>query len=343
MRVLGRVRIFCLGMVAASLSACAQPYDSKPNFFHDGYAESSQRARASVDATGRPVVFVRKGDTLYGIARQHNSSIGELARINRLNRPYSLAVGQRLVLPGQAAPAPAAAAKPTSRVHLVRRNETLYRISVHNGTTVAALAELNGIRAPYELAVGQRIRLPGDTVQTATGAIAPPPGQSRRAAVPSSRKSATAKTETALLAPPKRASHRPMSAPPRYSSNSKFIWPVEGRVISRFGGKATGLRNDGINIKTDAGAPVRAASAGIVTYAGNELRGYGNLLLVKHAGGYITAYAHNSELLVEKGAKVNKGQVIASVGQTGNVTEPQLHFEIRHGSKAINPEKYLGK
>ncbi len=99
----------------------------------------------------------------------------------------------------------------------------------------------------------------------------------------------------------------------------------------------------GINIKTDAGAPVRAASEGIVTYAGNELRGYGNLLLVKHPDGYITAYAHNSELLVKKGAKVHKGQVIAAVGETGSVTEPQLHFEIRKGSKAMNPEKYLGK
>ncbi len=350
MREISRVRIFCLGMVAASLSACAQPYDAKPNFFEDGYAESVQRSQPGVAANGRPVVTVAKGDTLYSIARRNDSSVQQLASVNKLKSPYALAVGQRIVLPGKVtAEATAPRERVNERVHVVRRSETLYRIAVNNNTSVATLSALNGISAPYALAVGQQVKLPAtgahsSEIQTATGAIAPPPGQVNRTSTNTARRVAPPpKSKKVATARPSNERRLPLSAPPRRSSNSKFIWPVEGRVISRFGGKATGLRNDGINIKTDAGAPVRAANAGIVTYAGNELRGYGNLLLVKHDDGYITAYAHNSELLVKKGARVNKGQVIASVGQTGSVTEPQLHFEIRRGAKAINPEKYLGK
>ncbi len=341
MRVLSRVRIFCLGMVAVALSACAQSPGSKPFFFQDGYSESSARARAS-NNTGGDAVIVNKGDTLYSIARRTGTSVKHLASANRLRRPYTLEVGQRLVVPARqtamAAPPPPAAQK----IHVVRRDETLYRISVNNGTSVATLASLNGIRPPYDLAVGQQIRLPGQRgTSTATGAIAPPPGH-LRSKPPETKSVRRQETRQAALSEPPRTRRSTLRAPPR-TTNSRFIWPVEGRVISRFGGKATGLRNDGINIKTDEGAPVRAANSGIVTYAGNELRGYGNLLLLKHSDGYITAYAHNSELLVEKGARVNKGQVIASVGRTGNVNEPQLHFEIRRGSKAIDPEKYLGK
>ena len=341
-----RVRIFSLGMFGLALTACAQPYESKPNFFQDGYSESRARAPAQRAADGRSTIKVYRGDTLYSLARRYRTSVGELASANGLFAPYALTAGQTLVLPGtQTALAPPPSARKAAprpqqraRVHVVRPKETLYRISVNNNTSVQKLAQLNGIRAPYSLAVGQTLRLPGMTDDTATGAIAPPPGQAKRADTrPVERK-------TARIAPPPQKTKSIYAPSRRYrSSNAKFIWPVEGRVISRFGGKATGLRNDGINIKTDAGAPVRAASEGIVTYAGNELRGYGNLLLVKHPDGYITAYAHNSELLVKKGAKVHKGQVIAAVGETGSVTEPQLHFEIRKGSKAMNPEKYLGK
>jgi len=101
------------------------------------------------------------------------------------------------------------------------------------------------------------------------------------------------------------------------------------------------LQNDGINILARKGTPVRAAQNGVVAYAGNELRGFGNLLLVKHEGGWITAYAHNSELLVRTGQKVRRGQMISRVGSTGSVDKPQLHFELRRGNQAVNPERYL--
>ena len=118
---------------------------------------------------------------------------------------------------------------------------------------------------------------------------------------------------------------------------------MRGPVISAFGAKGKGLHNDGINIRADRGSPVRAAEHGVVAYAGNELRGFGNLLLVRHAGGWITAYAHNDTLLVARGDRVRRGQVIARVGSSGSVTEPQLHFELRKGKRAVDPRKYLTK
>lgn len=131
-------------------------------------------------------------------------------------------------------------------------------------------------------------------------------------------------------------SSQPMSAP-----KTSFIWPANGQVISRFGPKANGLVNDGINIAAREGDPIWAAASGDVAYAGNELKGYGNMMIVKHAGGWMTAYAHASDMLVAKGDKVKQGDLIGYVGKTGEVTSAQLHFGIREGKTAIDPEKLL--
>jgi len=120
-----------------------------------------------------------------------------------------------------------------------------------------------------------------------------------------------------------------------------FVWPISGRVISDFGTNANGGRNDGINIAAPFGTPVRASAAGTVTYAGSELKNYGNLVLVKHSGGYTTAYAHAERLVVAKGDFVARGQVIGYAGQTGDVSTPQLHFEIRSATTPVNPRSYL--
>jgi murein DD-endopeptidase MepM/ murein hydrolase activator NlpD len=120
-----------------------------------------------------------------------------------------------------------------------------------------------------------------------------------------------------------------------------FRWPVRGRIIQAFGPKPNGLQNDGINLAVPEGTPVKAAEDGVVAYAGNELKGYGNLVLVRHANGFVTAYAHASDILVKRGDVVKRGQVIAHSGQTGNVTSPQLHFEIRKGATPVDPAQYL--
>jgi len=142
--------------------------------------------------------------------------------------------------------------------------------------------------------------------------------------------------------PPKKPSvpgSRVSAPPPR--TGKGFTWPLKGRVVSNFGAKDGGLRNDGINIRAPKGTPVRAAENGVVAYAGNEIRGFGNLLLIKHAGGYVTAYAHNDALLVQRGQKVKRGQKISTVGSTGTVAQPQLHFEFRKGRRPKDPRTYL--
>ena len=120
-----------------------------------------------------------------------------------------------------------------------------------------------------------------------------------------------------------------------------FAWPVQGKVISRFGAESDGARNDGINIAAEAGAPIHAAAAGTVTYAGDELKAYGNLVLIRHADGYVTAYAHAQRLVVAKGDTVSKGQIIGYAGSTGDVDSPQVHFEIRHGTQPLDPGALL--
>ena len=132
---------------------------------------------------------------------------------------------------------------------------------------------------------------------------------------------------------------RPERAP---RGGERFLWPVKGQIISGFGPKKGGLNNDGINISAPAGTSVMAADNGVVAYAGNELRGFGNLLLIRHADGWVTAYAHNAKLLVKRGEKVKRGQAIAQIGSTGNVSAPQLHFEIRKGTDPVDPLRYLG-
>jgi len=120
-----------------------------------------------------------------------------------------------------------------------------------------------------------------------------------------------------------------------------FRWPVRGKLIQAFGPKSGGGQNDGINVSVPEGTPIKAAEDGVVAYSGNELKGYGNLVLVRHANGFVTAYAHASELAVKKGETIKRGQVIGKAGATGNVSGPQLHFEVRKGATPVDPMQYL--
>jgi murein DD-endopeptidase MepM/ murein hydrolase activator NlpD len=123
--------------------------------------------------------------------------------------------------------------------------------------------------------------------------------------------------------------------------SERLVWPVKGRLLSSFGAGSNGARNDGINISASRGAPVHAAAAGTVTYVGDELKAYGNLVLIRHDNGFITAYAHCDKINVARGERVTSGQVIASVGATGDVDQPQVHFELRQGTKPVDPAPYL--
>jgi murein DD-endopeptidase MepM/ murein hydrolase activator NlpD len=205
-----------------------------------------------------------------------------------------------------------------ARTHVVKPGETVYRISSMYKVEQGDLKSANSIGADNSLRVGQRLAIPGNQ--------------------PNNTRVATAPARPTSGAPTPR-SKPPLATPP--PATGEFIWPAEGRIISRFGPKADGLHNDGINIAVPDGTPVRAAQTGVVAYAGNELRGYGNLLLVRHSNGWMTAYAHNGELLVQRGATVTKGQTIALAGRTGSVQTAQVHFEIRRGSEALDPIKAM--
>ena len=157
--------------------------------------------------------------------------------------------------------------------------------------------------------------------------------QGNQVAVPKARPKSSSVTRNNLPA---------YQAPRVDTANApSFVWPVSGEIISNFGGPANGERNDGINIATPLGTPIHAAASGTITYSGNELKDYGNLVLIKHEDGYVTAYAHADRLIVARGDVVSRGQVIGYAGQTGDVSTPQLHFEIRHDTQPVNPKPLL--
>lgn len=281
-----------------------------------------------------PVVTVQRGDTVYGIARRYGLSMKDVIRLNRLSPPYVLHVGQTLAMP-----------RPT--VHTVRRGDTLSGIARTYGVDMGTLAQANGLGPPYVIRVGEAVRLPDTTPGPAPAPrrAAPVPEVQVAEAPPPMRPTSPAPTRpsspgaAAPEPPPQVRAVEPPEPPPRTAGT--FAWPARGRLLARFGPAGEGRRNDGINIAVTAGTSVRAAESGVVVYAGDELRGFGNLLLVKHAGGWVTAYAHNAELLVRRGATVRRGQVIARAGATGNVDRPQVHFEVRRGSQAVDPLDHL--
>ncbi len=285
------------------------------------------------------IVSVSRGDTLYSISRRYDVPLRDLITINGLTPPYTLSVGQIIRIP-------------SAKYHIVAKGDTLYNISKRYNIDLTTLSRLNNLRPPYTLSIGQRLALPGSisstrnmyaenddeiwlpsktqTVSTKKSSV-----KKTTAAV---RKKVTTKKNTYAKKATKKQSYKPSPVKRR---TAKFGWPVRGKIISKFGTIGKGRNNDGINIKAAEGTTVRAADKGTIVYAGNELKGFGNLILIRHSGGWITAYAHNQKLLVRKGQKVVKGEKIATVGETGGVNEPQLHFEVRAGKKPVNPLSYL--
>jgi murein DD-endopeptidase MepM/ murein hydrolase activator NlpD len=220
-------------------------------------------------------------------------------------------------------------------VHRARSGETVYSVARQYGVDAYALITANNLVPPFDLYEGQRLVIPG---ASRPAVVAGPTASETNPERPAARPSVTSPRE-----PSGQTARLPRAAAPPEppEGTSGFVWPVEGSVISDFGAKGGGRYNDGINIAAAAGTPVRAAESGIVAYAGNEVRGFGNMLLLKHSNGWVTAYAHNSELLVRRGERVQRGQVIARVGQSGSVDRPQLHFEIRKGKRAVDPGQEL--
>ena len=264
---------------------------------------------------------VSRGDTLLVLARRLGVDFQTLARTNGKTPPYTIYVGEKLRVPGSYSGGAQVARSPAA--------------GGNGGTLVIASPNApGGAKAPSRAPTTTMSRLPPDPAplpappqaqtQTAQADTAPAPEPRPSGPAPSAQQQAS-------LPPP---------APPPLAGKG-FIWPLRGEVLNEFGPLAKGQHNDGVNIAAPRGTPVRAAENGVVAYVGNELKGFGNLLLIKHADGWMTAYAHNDQLLVGKGEQVRRGQQIATVGSSGNVTQPQLHFELRRGTEAVNPNDYI--
>lgn len=266
---------------------------------------NSTRETKSADKVNNREVMAASGDTLYSFAKRYQVTLRDLIRSNNLVAPYHIKEGDRLIIPAP-------------DYHEVKAGDTLYSISRLYGMKLDQLIEMNDLKEPYSVKAGEKIRISKT--------------ETRR---PEVREVKPIKTATKITAAKTGFIEKTLD------HFNHFAWPVRGVVVSKFGPKSGGLYNDGINISAHEGEAVKASEDGVVAYVGNELKGYGNLIIIKHSGGWITAYAHLRQSLVKRGQKVAKGIKIGSVGMTGNVTSPQLYFGLRKGRDAVNPENYL--
>jgi murein DD-endopeptidase MepM/ murein hydrolase activator NlpD len=235
--------------------------------------------------------------------------------------------------------APRGALVAPSVVHVVAAGQTLHSIARIYHKPVTLIARANNLSVNAKVKAGERITIP-----EIKEASQPAPTRAEAAASPPNGTFAMAESpQTVRIAEPAGATAQDNAVKTAEPAGSLpgFRWPARGRVIAAFGPKPNGVQNDGINLAVPEGTPIKAAEDGVVAYAGSELKGYGNLVLVRHPNGFVTAYAHASDILVKRGEAVKRGQVIAHAGQTGNVTSPQLHFEIRKGATPVDPSQYL--
>ena len=281
---------------------------------------------------------VAAGETVLSISRRFGVPARTIIALNDLTEPYLLLSGQQLKLPrGSLSDArryepPAEAPRPdwddasAKTTQIAAPAHEVRVVAIEPAPPVSERVETPPFRNTHGLAVNH--------VEAAPGAPEPPASPAQRAA----RADSTESPPSSLAALARRADSSDVPLPP---TRNTFLWPVEGRVISGFGAKPDGKHNDGINIAAPVGSDIRAAKSGVVAYAGNELRGYGNLVLIRHDGGWMTAYAHNDSLLVGKGDVVRRGQVISRSGKSGRVSRPQAHFEIRRDGEPQDPLSLL--
>jgi murein DD-endopeptidase MepM/ murein hydrolase activator NlpD len=327
--------------------------------------EPPHQPRGRWSAQGGTTITVGAGETVDTISGRYGVPASAITQVNGVS---AVQPGQQIIIPRYAygmasaptrAPGPVVAAKPAipaaGGVHVVATGETLASVARRYGKTRTEIAHANRFAIDTKVRIGQRLNIPGVVqakIQTPVGTPAKPgekiaaaqPPQTQTLQAPKPGAKAAQKLASADPAPSinmvSPAGHISEATPPSSAAPS-FRWPAHGRVISGFGARNNGQANDGINLSVPEGTSVKAAEDGVVAYAGNELKGYGNLVLVRHSNGFVTAYAHANEVLVKRGESVKRGQIIARAGQTGSVNSPQLHFEIRRGSNPVDPMQFL--
>lgn len=295
---------------------------------------------------------------------------------NLVPAPAALAAGPQVAplapqAPRSAVPAPArdkplappALGADWTGTHTLASGESLYAIARRHGVKTADIQTVNGITDPNKLRPGTVLKVPANAAVAAAAPASiavPPSSESLRPKILNEESRQNAETQkvaalgvgphaltdaspsAASKVEPAAAGSPSLTAPPKLGGTGKFRWPVKGKIIAGFGPRGDG-HNDGINISVPLGTDVVAAEAGVVAYAGNELKGYGNLVLVRHDNNWVSAYAHNDQILVKRGDKVKRGQVLAKAGNSGTADQPQVHFELRQGSKPIDPLPHMEK
>jgi murein DD-endopeptidase MepM/ murein hydrolase activator NlpD len=258
---------------------------------------------------------VHEGESLYAISKSHGVTVAELQNANGITDPRTVRAGTVLKVPQTGADAAPQAPRT--------------QVAVLPPASTQAVAQSAAEPAPSGA--------PIDYVDANTGASTAnaPAATPRNPSVINRRNVITDNPQQVAAASPPPASRGPSSA------SDKLRWPVQGKILTSFGQRDDGTHNDGINLSVPMGTPVHAAEGGTVAYAGSELKGYGNLILVRHDNGWVTAYAHADEILVKRGDKVQRGQIIAKAGRTGSVDQPQVHFELRQGSKPVDPVPFM--
>lgn len=289
---------------------------------------------------------MQPGDDVLAIVRRYDVSMPALIALNGLQPPYALQAGQTLRLPG----APGAAPGPAPTITLPSGGGFT---GVGGGAPMGG-TPLNTVPSTAGGLAVQRLPPPGGAAAPVVPGVVPPavPGQVPPAGPVTGQVplAPTTGAPTSIVPKPPAATVPPVASatvpapaavPQVAARGGHFAWPVTGSVIAGYNAPLAGKPNQGINISAPAGTPIKAAGPGVVAYAGNELRGYGNLVLIQHGDGLVTAYAHAASLSVKKGDQVTAGQTIGTVGQTGAVDAPQLHFEVRKNSSPVDPKQYL--
>jgi murein DD-endopeptidase MepM/ murein hydrolase activator NlpD len=334
-------RVAVLALIAATVAGCSADIGRFSDSPFSGLLASKS---ASGDATGA----VPRGQ----VDAQSLPAPTRPADISSTGAPGGSARASASRIAGAQAPVranPTRGSAAPSGIHVVAPGQSLTSIARLYGKSPAEVARANDIEPSATVRVGRRLTIPGvrqSDIKTSQGpAHAPAAPTSAAPAKPAALAHVAANTPVAtarLATPAETPEPRAASATADLTGAvPTFRWPVRGRVIAGFGAKVNGAANDGINLAVPEGTSVKAAEDGVVAYAGNELKGYGNLVLVRHSNGFVTAYAHASEIKVKRGDQVKRGQILALAGQTGNVGSPQLHFEIRKGSTPIDPTQYL--
>lgn len=299
-------------------------------------------------------VTVVSGDTLYSISRKYSVPVNDLAVLNKISAPFTLSVGQKIKVPDVLSVpkynAPArSAVKPEPKIESKSQSSKPTTTKVDSKKTdvkktapeSVKKTEVKKVDATKKVDTSKKVNAKTEKVSTKTTA------KNTKATVKDTKtgtKKQTSKTATKTTSgvETKKTTKRTTKTLAARSA-SKFSWPLRGKILSGFGSKPNGLVNDGINIAGTKGAKVMAAENGFVAYAGNEVKGMGNLIIIQHSDGFMTVYAHMDTMSVRRGATVVVGQKIGTVGQSGKVDRPQLHFEIRKGTRAYNPVNYLKK